>query len=138
MKLLNQLCQSGVINYHWHLICYNTWYFQISIDIKTHLPLIRMLKAFIFISHFLDLHKEQGEMTKSVLSFVTNFLSISTFNFTFQKSFSEKPLPHCVMYTSCVLPWSSLVVKYQNNCLKTKKRGVFRTVAWVNFDRYFD
>ena len=51
-----------------------------------------MFKAFIFISHFLDLHKEKDKVAKIAIFFVTNFLSISLFAFTFQKSFCEKPL----------------------------------------------
>ena len=36
-----------------------------------------MFKAFIFISHFLDLHREQQKIAKSATFFVTNFLFIT-------------------------------------------------------------
>ena len=51
-----------------------------------------MFKAFIFIYHFLDFYKEQEKMGRSTISFVTNFLFISPFAFTFQRSFCEKSL----------------------------------------------
>ena len=41
-------------------------------------------KAFIFISHFVDLHKEQEKVTKITIFLVTRFLFISPFAFTFQ------------------------------------------------------
>ena len=50
-----------------------------------------MLRAFIFVSHFLNLYKEQKK--PSVLScflYITNFLSISLFAFTFKRRLCEK------------------------------------------------
>ena len=59
---------------------------------KSFFSLKRIFMAFIFISHFLDLHKEQDKMAEVVIFFVTNFLYISPLAFNFQRSFCEKPL----------------------------------------------
>ena len=45
-----------------------------------------MFKASIFISHFLDLQKEQEEMAKNGIFLETNFLTISPFAFTLRRS----------------------------------------------------
>ena len=52
-----------------------------------------MFKTFFFISHIPDLHKEQEKMTKNVIFFVTNFLSINSFAFTLKRSFCERTAP---------------------------------------------
>ena len=52
---------------------------------------------FIFISHFLDLHREQQKMTNTAIFFGANFLAISPVAFTF-KSFCEKPLLKTTLY----------------------------------------
>ena len=64
-----------------------------------------MLKTFTFISYFLCLHKEQEKQAKNGIAFVTNFLPISPFVFTFKRNFFEKPLHKTTLrhvFTSCV------------------------------------
>ena len=60
-----------------------------------------MFKAFIFISHFLDSHREQQKIAKSAIFFVTNFLFISTFGFTFERRFCEKSLLKTTFCHTC-------------------------------------
>ena len=79
----------------------------ISSQIKSIFFSHKMFKAFIFISHFLDLYREKEKVAKIAIFFVTNFQSISSFAFTFQRSFCEKPLlktklRHLLFITSCV------------------------------------
>ena len=69
MKLLNQLCQSGV---------------HVSIDKKSIFSLIRIFKSFIVIIHFLGLHKEQKKKKKPYFHYV--------FTFVCQIRFCGKPL----------------------------------------------
>ena len=51
-----------------------------------------MFQVFIFISHFLELHKEQEKTTKIPVFFVANFLPIRPFAFPFQRSYFKKSL----------------------------------------------
>ena len=67
-------------------------YIYIYLYIYTHTHIYICIKAFIFFYHFLDFYKEQEKMGRSTISFVTNFLFIRPFAFTFQRSFCEKSL----------------------------------------------
>ena len=60
-----------------------------------------MSKAFISISHFLDLHREQQKIAKSATFFVTNILFISAFSFTFKRRFCEKSLLKTTFCHTC-------------------------------------
>ena len=66
MKLLDQLCQSSFVNY----TVPNIGDFCVSVNIQKKFSLIKMFKVFIFISRFLDSHKEQEEIAKSAIFFV--------------------------------------------------------------------
>ena len=93
-----------------------------------------MFKTFFFISHIPDLHKEQEKMTKNVIFFVTNFLSINSFAFTLKRSaFVKEPLLKtvpCVMYVGHLYTMKSSCGKIPKRiCLKTKTWGVVRVVA---------
>ena len=88
-------------------------------------------KAFIFISRFLVIHKEQEKMAK--IFFITNFLSISLYAFTFKRSFCEKPLDKITLRhvcTSCVQFCGKITTKI---FLKTKTWGCGRVAAYGEF-----
>ena len=92
---MNQICKFGVVSY-------------LTLTIFVYLliiPIIAIFKAFIFISHFLYLHKEQQKMANNAIFFLTNFLSISESAFIFKRSFCEKSLLKSTLRhvcTSCV------------------------------------
>ena len=79
---------------------------------------MRIFKVFVFVFPFLDLHKDQEEMTKNTFFIIKN-LPISPFGFTFQRNFYKKPW--CKTTLRYVLLWSSLVVKCQITI--TRKQG---------------
>ena len=62
---------------------------------------MRMFKAFIIISHFLDLYKEQKKDGKKLHIFIINFLFVIPFDFTLRRSFCEKPLLNTTLHHEC-------------------------------------
>ena len=110
---MNQICKFGVVSY-------------LTLTIFVYLliiPIIAIFKAFIFISHFLYLHKEQQKMANNAIFFLTNFLSISESAFIFKRSFCEKSLLKSTLRhlcTSCVDVKKSCKVAIQIHRQETK------------------
>ena len=90
-----------------------------------------MLKAFIFISCFLDLHKKQEKIAKSFI-FSNLFPVLSSFAFTLHKGFRERPL---FKTTFCDVLRHVYTVKQtfrkipDKNCPKIKTLSIVMVVA---------
>ena len=68
----------------------NSGDFRVSTQIKSLFFSHKNVWGFLFVSHFLNLHKVLEKMAKSAIA--ADFMSISPFALTFQRSFCEKPL----------------------------------------------
>ena len=81
-----------------------------------------MFKASIYISHFLDLHKKQKIPNIVTELYITDFLFITPFAFTFQKKFCENP---CHRTTLChISPHMYTVKKF---CCKIPNEKYLKT-----------